>query len=423
MTALTDSIIRRARPRSSKYELVCSGQRGLVLRVLPSGKKVYYARFRRDGRDVRERIGPVEEVTLEEARERTRELRGSEAPPPRRPATTSRAKPLTTSQRTPATRPTPEASVPRFREFAARYLADHVDVHLKPDTRASYRRHARSLLALFGGDALIDIDPERVERWHASMRDTPCEANNAVRVLSHMFTKAYEWRLVPRTHPKPTLYVRKFRERRRERFLTPDERRRLEQVLQEAEARTPYTPGAINWSTAMAIRLLALTGMRRSEVLSLDWSMVDFRHRCLRLPDSKTGRRVVPIGSPVLAILGELREQRTDHSPIVLLSQRGTRIQPASLTRAWGMIRKRAGLHDVRLHDLRHSAASDAIMNGVPLAVVGKILGHSQPSTTARYAHIADDVLARAVETMSVSIASCTPEAVQKRTRRRGKLE
>ncbi|MCA9692670.1 MAG: site-specific integrase, partial [Myxococcales bacterium] len=205
----------------------------------------------------------------------------------------------------------------------------------------------------------------------------------------------------------PTTYVRKFRERSRERFLSPAERRRLEEVLRRGEALSPGSPGNIDWGIAAAIRLLALTGMRRSEVLGLEWSMVDTRLRCIRLPDSKTGQRVVPLGTPVLRLLEKLEQRREPLCPYVIYSRNRTPLHATTIGKSWQRIRDLAGLAKVRLHDLRHSAASDAIMSGVPLAVVGKILGHSQPQTTARYAHISDSALAQAVERMSLSIAAC----------------
>ncbi|MCA9691803.1 MAG: site-specific integrase, partial [Myxococcales bacterium] len=374
MPVLTETLVQRARPRARKYEVSCALIRGFHLRVLPSGKKAYYVRLRRDGRDLRERLGSVDELTLEEAQAQARaRLREGRATPERVEGEGMPVAPRAAAEPPPRTA-TPAKRGLLLRQLIPRYLAQHVDIHLKPDTQVAYRSYAQSLLQQFGGDALVDIDPERVERWHGSMRDTPCAANKSVRVLSHMFTKAIEWGLIPHTHRKPTDNIRMFRERRRERFLTPEERRRLEAVLQEAEAKPSNARGAIRWSMAAAIRLLALTGMRRGEVLSLTWSMVDLRHRCFRLPDSKTGQRAVPFGSPVVDLLRELEPFRRPHCPYVVYSQQETKIRGAALGRSWEQIRERAGLPGVRLHDLRHSAASDAIMSGVPLAVVGKIL-------------------------------------------------
>jgi integrase len=154
-----------------------------------------------------------------------------------------------------------------------------------------------------------------------------------------------------------------------------------------------------------------MTGMRRTEICDLTWEMVDYRHRCFRLPESKTGQKVVPVSSRVLDLVRECRSKwkacSFDPKPrFVVFSQNGQRLEPSSLSRTWctGVRDRIPGLEGVRLHDLRHSMASDAIMSGVPLAVVGKILGHRKPETTARYAHIADTVLNDAVELVAETI-------------------
>lgn len=424
MPRITESLVRRSKPKAQKYEITCSAMRGFVLRVLPSGRKVYYVRFRRNGKDVRERIGPVENMSLDDARARAQlillqsltGLSGLSAVPPPRAAQPDdyddyededdyEPRPRKRRRQARARR----SDVPVLKVFSTRYLSDHVDRRLKPGTQLKYRDHMKHLVAAFGDVPMDEITIERVENWHASMRDRPSAANNALRVLSHMFTKACDWRVLDRDHRNPVRGVRMFRENRRERFLSPQERDELEEVLRLGEATTAGREGAIRWATAAAIRLLALTGMRRSEVLNLEWSHVDYRHKCFRLPDSKTGQKTVPIGSPVIELLKSLEHRRKPYCPYVVYSCTGGKIHEAALGRSWRTIRKRAGLDDVRLHDLRHSAASDALMSGVPLAVVGKILGHANPSTTARYAHISDSVLADAVEAMSTTIAARRP--------------
>jgi integrase len=151
------------------------------------------------------------------------------------------------------------------------------------------------------------------------------------------------------------------------------------------------------------VRLLALTGMRRDEVRDLRWEMVDWRQGTLRLPETKTGKRDIVVSDEVMALLGKIgAEKGKPKRGLVVCSSRGKRLW--SLCRSWKHARKLAGIPDVRLHDLRHSVASDAIMNGVPLEVVGKMLGHKNYRTTQRYAHIADYVLRDAVNLTSKTI-------------------
>jgi integrase len=145
-----------------------------------------------------------------------------------------------------------------------------------------------------------------------------------------------------------------------------------------------------------AIRLLALTGMRRDEVRDLRWESVDWRQKMLRLPDSKTGKRDVVVSDEVMDLLGTIGQAKGNpRRGLVVCSKTGNKLY--SLGATWRMVRQMAGIPDVRLHDLRHSVASDAINERRPLEVVGKMLGHKNYRTTQRYAHIADTALRDAV--------------------------
>lgn len=146
-----------------------------------------------------------------------------------------------------------------------------------------------------------------------------------------------------------------------------------------------------------ALDLLALTGRRRNEILTMTWSMIDWQHSVLNLPDTKGGQLKVPVSARVLGLLKHIHDQTGNPSSgYVLRTAKGTRLR--GVNRTWENIRKAAGIPDVRLHDLRHSFASDAIMSGISLAAVGTLLGHKQERTTKRYTHLADDYLRRALE-------------------------
>ena len=422
MSVLNDITVRRAKPRAAKYEVTCEAVRGFVLRVLPSGRKVYFVRHRQDGRDVRVRIGPADRMTCNEARSRAMAiLDGSDRPATTPPTSAPRPAPSPAPERAPRS-PAPRDRKPTLAEFVARYDREHIVHQLKPSTARMYRyQMGANLLPAMGHLPLDQIAPVDVERLHASMSSTPGQANNVVRLLSHMFTKAIDWQVFPRDYPKPTRTVRFYRERSRERFLTPEERGRLAQVLADAERTPAGKRGSFGWATVAGIRLLALTGMRRNEVLGLTWSMVDTRHRCFRLPDSKTGQRVVPISSQVIDYLALLREKRDLNIPWIVHTHTGRCIDGPQLSRAWINLRKLAGLDDVRLHDLRHSAASDALMAGVTLEELAKILGHSSTRMTARYAHFSDRALRDAVDKMGASIAAAEATVTTTTRRRRGR--
>ena len=415
MPTITQRLVSSAKPRAKKYEIACNSLRGFILRVLPSGKKVYYARIRHDGKDIRQRIGPAGQISFRTARARASELlTGVLLPQEVHRQQSSRAphRPLT----------------PFFRDFVRRYDSGHIQIALKPGTRRRYRSSIRNhLLRPFGKQRIGEITREDVERWRGSMSSNPNAGTAALLTLSSIYTKALDWGVLPADFRPPTRGVKKFPARKRERFLSPEERERLEQILDEGMQRGTNEVGYLHWATVGVIRLLSYTGMRCGEVLGLTWDMVDLRHRVFRLPDSKVGQRDVPFGPAVYDLLmDDLMPRKVRGKPWVCVSKFGTPVSKNGVGNAWRRIRVIADLGNMRLHDLRHSAASDALMAGVPLAVVGKILGHRNPSTTSRYAHISDAVVRDAVRVMSNEICSARAKAKasrsnSKRRKRRGK--
>lgn len=382
MAVLTETIIRRAKPRERKYEIACSRVRGLRLRVLPTGKKVFVVRVFSNGRDRRVRIGLVGQVTLAEARSRAAAI-VAEARGHTSPSTNSNAAPSI-----------PTTTNVRFRDLAREYATRHVETDsIALATKKNYRRALKLLSAEFGGRLLTDIRYAEVEAFHRSMADTPSAANSHLRVMNHMFRKASQWDMFPWGSRFPTSGLKYFREEGRERFLTPQERARLERVLVEAASKRPNRKGYVRWSHLAVIRLLSLTGCRTDEILSLRWDWVDSYAGVLRLPKSKTGKSIRPVSDDVFRLLEEIEvAHRRPEIPLVCYGTRLKKIEKASIKAVWDRVRRRANLEDVRLHDLRHSAASDAINAGVPLEVVGELLGHKSVKTTKRYAHIANRV-------------------------------
>jgi integrase len=205
--------------------------------------------------------------------------------------------------------------------------------------------------------------------------------NRALALLKSIFTQAEKWGL--RTLANPARGIEMFPERPRERLLTAEELGRLGSALAEAEKN-----GAEHPSVIACIRLLVLTGARLSEILKLKWEYVDFERAVLRLPDSKTGPKNIPLGAPALALLASL--SRESGRPYVLPgSVEGHHF--VGIQKPWRRIRAAAGLQDLRIHDLRHAFASVAAMAGDSLLLIGKVLGHRQARTTERYAHLQDD--------------------------------
>ena len=241
-----------------------------------------------------------------------------------------------------------------------------------------------------------DVQRIDVASLHHDMRATPTNANRMLATLSRMFAVAELWQMRP-DGSNPCRNIKHFREERRERFLSDEEYRRLGEVLREVEREGSVRPSAI-----AAIRLLMLTGCRKAEILTLRWEYVDLDRGELCLPDSKTGAKIVHLGDPAIAVLQGLA--REDGNPWVITSPRPG--EPLSdVHDQWHRIRCRAGIRDVRLHDLRHSYASGGLLVGEGLTMIGKLLGHNKVETTARYAHLANDPLKAAANRIASRIA------------------
>ncbi len=393
MPVITERLVRSLRPRERKYELTCAALRGFTVRVLPSGKKVYFARYRSRGRDVRRRIGPAGELSCASARQLAARLLASAHDDEPAPSVDARGE-------------TADAS-PYVHAFARRFVDGHVKLALKPASARRYQLTLKNhILPRFGEQRLAAITREQVETWIGSLAETPQAARCAWQVLSSMLGKAYQWGALPPSHVNPARGVRTRRARARDRFLSAEERRRLDAVLQRGLETPRNQRGGLHWATAYAIRTLALTGMRSCEVYGLSWDRVDMSRRSFRLADSKTGQRVVPFSAEVHALLREAARLGGGRSRWVFPSLCGDgHVAKASVGRAWRRIRAAAGLGpDVVIHSLRHSFASDALMSGVPIAIVGRLLGHRRPRTTARYAHVADEALEEALRRTSARI-------------------
>jgi integrase len=196
----------------------------------------------------------------------------------------------------------------------------------------------------------------------------------------------------------PRKRVKKYHEQKRERFLSAAELQRIGEVLAEMEAERIEMHSAV-----AAVRLLMLTGCRLSEIMTLKWDYVRLRAGEVHLADSKTGKKTVQLGDAAVAVLRNL--PRLDANPWVIPGRvEGSRL--TDLQPFWQRLRARAGLKDVRIHDLRHTYASVAACQGKSLPMIGKLLGHTQVQTTARYAHLAHGTVKDAANDVSELIAA-----------------
>ena len=311
---------------------------GFGIRVYASGRKVWCVQTRGPaGRPKRVALGRYVEVTPEQARQRAalaidRIRQGLDPDPP------------------------PPAPEPTVADLAARYLEAYVQVNCRPRTVATFetilRRH---IVPELGQLRLADVDRAEVAALHHKLRATPWQANQTVRVLARMFRLAGSWRMIPPGR-NPCRSVRRYREKGRERFLTPAEYRRLGRVLNAAAADGSVFPTAVP-----ALRLLLLTGCRKQEILNLQWDDVDRAAGEVRLRDGKSGWRSVPLTPAVAHVFAGI--PRVKNNPWVITGQqRGSHLK--SLDDIWQRLRRRAGLEDVRIHDCRHSYASRALVLG-----------------------------------------------------------
>jgi integrase len=361
---------------------------GFGAKVTPRGARIYLLKYRAGGAQRWMTLGRHGEITAEQARTKAVKLRGAIA-----------------DGEDPSRIRDDRDAEPTVDELADRYLAEHAEPHKKAGSIEEDRRnlalHVRPDLGALKAGAVTRQD---ILRLHHKLRAKPTAANRVQALLSKMFGLAEEWGIRPEVS-NPCRRVPKYKESHRERFLSTDELNRLGAALDENEGEHP--------SGIAIIRLLLLTGCRRTEILSLQWSFVDFEHGCLRLPDSKTGAKAVHLGPPALDLLAGLPRFS---SPYVFPAARGANTSPdrarrvgaghfVGIERIWQRVRARAGIEDVRLHDLRHTFASWSVMGGATLHMTGALLGHRQTATTQRYAHLAAGPQQAAAARVAGSIA------------------
>ena len=297
---------------------------------------------------------------------------------------------------------------PTLREFEAEYFEWARTREKKPLTEASINAAKFNLEnqiypAIRETTKVVDVDKDHVLKLLKKFRGQPGTFNRAKAVLSGILTYAEKEGLRPQNE-NPCKQVDKLETARKERFLIPDEVARLGNAIDEAER----TQTANQYQIA-ALRLLMLTGARRGEILKLKWSHVNFDHKCLYLPTSKTGEKEIMLSDAAIKVLEGI-EQQDDNEYVICGTKKGHHLY--DLKGCWNRIRKSAGLEDVRVHDLRHTFASEAAKNGIPLAVIAKLLGHASTRTTEIYSHIAQSAEREAMEKTASKIQEASKQPV-----------
>lgn len=371
MTKLTKRTVEALKIEAKDYFVWDSQIPGFGLRVMPSGAKTYQAQYRKGGRTRRVSLGWHGKITAEQARKLAQEVMG-----------------LVAKGDNPAEEISQHRQTPTIAALCERFFKAHVLENCKLSTQGEYRRAIDLFInPTIGAFKTVDVERKDIAALHQKHRDKPYQANRTLGVLSKMFNLAEVWGLRP-DGSNPCRHVPKYREVKRERFLSSAELHQLGATLAEVEADGSESPFVV-----AAFRLLILTGCRLGEIQKLRWEYIT--DRGMELPDTKTGARRIPLPTAARAILDSLRA--ADGNPYVIAGKLPDS-HITDLQHPWRRIRAKAGLEGVRIHDLRHTYASNAVSSGMPIQMVGKLLGHSQIQTTMRYAHLADDPVNRAAE-------------------------
>ena len=360
---------------------------GFGIRVYPGGGKVYIAQAREPDKTIRRvTVGRHDVLNADQARQRAAfiiaRIKAGEDPVPL---------PLAARYN----------GGPTVADLAERYLEEHAAVRIKPSTQRRVRSMLHNhILPALGRMPLEAVERSDIVEFHQKLSGRPVTANKSVKVLSHMYRLGEGWGLVPEDF-NPCRSVEKYPERSRERFLTDAEFTRLGRVLDEA-----VESGAAPLTAVTAIRLLMLTGCRKNEILDPVAG---------RTSISAPASSISPIPKPVPARCS-CRRRRSNYwkccrdgrtAPGCFRATTGRGATAAAVSTMPGVpCATAARLEDVRLHDLRHSFASRALALGETLPVIGKLLGHSDIETTARYAHLAHDSIHEAAERIAGSIAA-----------------
>ena len=370
---LTDAGIARLKPEAREYTVWDTRVPGLGVRVRPSGSRTYLHQRSTPAGVKRVSLGPTTLRSVEEAR---RACQDSAASPDE-------------------SLPSARSNAPLFRNFVAGPWKAACFDRWKPSSQARAQSALNhQLLPAFGALRLDRISRLRVIRWfEAYSRTAPAGANRVLDDLRQIFNHAI---ICGHIETSPACAIPRNRAPARTRFLSREEIRRLHQALDRHAQRSESKR-----QQADIIRLLLLTGCRRNEIARLRWQEVD--GDCLNLKETKTGPRRVLLNARARVIIERRRGRST--SDWVFPSVRNPASPQYDVTRLWNAVRCEAGIDDMRLHDLRHTVASHAVMQGVPLPIVSRILGHRHPRMTLRYAHVGDSEIEAAAERVGQRIA------------------
>ncbi|MBE2190724.1 MAG: site-specific integrase [Alphaproteobacteria bacterium] len=420
MPNLIKTTIDKLTAQSKDYMIWDDKISGFGVKVTPTGRKVYLLKYRtRDGRQRKPTIGIHGNITCEIARDIAKEWHAELA-----------------KGNDPAERTLQLRHSPTISDLCDRFRKEYVEVHKKASGHWIDDLYIEKYIKpALGTYKTISLSHKDVVKFHLSMKDTPVQANRIVALLSKMFSLAESWDLRP-PHSNPVQGLQKYKEEKKERYLSEDEIQILIHTLDKAQKDESETIHFVS-----LIKLLLLTGARLSEIKDAKWDWVDLKTGLLSLPDSKTGKKVIHLSPAALEILSKI--PRNKNNPYIIIG--GIDKKPLNdAKKPWARIKARMAMTilrddgnigpiisklekdlgrpalyaeiekeakkqktllpknilDVRLHDLRHTYASLAVGQGLSLQMVSKLLGHSDTRMTERYAHLAKDQIGEAAATI-----------------------
>ena len=368
---LTKRFVESIKPHDKDELLIWDSElKGFGVRIFPTGRRTYFVQYRNQFRSTRrKKIGVHGIITVDQAREEAKKLLGDVAKGEDPSQDFQKAK-----------------LKPSFEDLASEYMEMHAKFNKRPKSfREDEKMLNNILLKRLGGKKVEEITTYDIQQLHHELRETSYMANRVRALLHKMFNLAIEWNWAT---VNPVSAIKKYQEYKRERWLNDQELQSLHDVLDHYH----------NQSVANAVRLLVLTGARKNELLSATWNQFNLENGVWTKPAHSTKQKKMehlPLSTQVISLLKKMASTATTS---YLFPGKIAEKPIQDIKKAWKTITTQAGLSKVRIHDLRHTHASHLVSSGLSLSIVGKLLGHTQASTTQRYAHLADEPLRQAAE-------------------------
>jgi integrase len=390
MSNLNDRLIKSLPTPKTKHKIHWDDRiTGFGIRITNNDAKSFVLRYVINGRERKCTIGGYPELSCSAARDIATQLKGE-----------------ISKGYDPLEKKREINSTPTVREFSKDFMKAR-EKSLRKGTFESYQKWylEKYILPEFGSLKINSITKREVEKFHASFSETPIMGNRLLRLLKTMFNTAISWDIVAKN---PTQDIKNFPEHKRERYLSDNELKKLFEVLNEEEM--------VDTMNVNAVKLILLTGSRKGEVLSARWEDFNLETGVWLKPAILTKQNkntYTPLNGEVLEIVKAMKKKITPDDQISSTGKKiistkeylffnprlGAHLQ--DIKRFWARICDKAEIKNAKIHDLRHTFASILVSNGVGLEVIGKLIGHSNVTTTQRYAHLANNALKQATDMLA----------------------